>query len=284
MLMKTKLSKFDAYNLMTKAELMRIARAEFDVKGALFADPLSNPKVAKNAKENGVLTFPIHLAPFNLSGYQTCPMASAGCSVECLNLAGNPMYFAGKTKARIAKTIMYFENRDLFMAIMAKEVLAARTKAAKLGMYLAFRPNATSDIKWERSKVKHVGLWLTAAEMIHSIAPEATIYDYTKEAGRKVPGYYSLTFSLSEDNDVLAAGELARGRNVAVVFDTKRGQPLPTHYTINGVTAPVLDGDVTDYRPADLQGHIVGLRAKGKAIGSTSGFVRPALQTVFMAA
>jgi len=283
MLKKTDFSAFDTYNLMTKAALMRLAR-EYEVKGSLFADPLSNPKVAKNAKENGVLTFPLHLAPSNVSGYNTCAMASDGCKEACLNTAGNPMYAAGKEAARTAKTRLYFENRPLFVALLIKEVISARTKAAKLNMALAFRPNATSDIKWEVSKVNHVGVFMTVIELIHSAAPEATIYDYTKVPNRNVPGYYSLTFSLSENNDALAAGELSRGRNVAAVFTTKRNQPLPTHYTINGVTATVIDGDLTDYRPEDKQGVIVGLRAKGDAIGDTSGFVRPEHQTTFLAA
>ncbi|HCH32650.1 MAG TPA: hypothetical protein DE045_06900 [Oceanospirillaceae bacterium] len=283
MLMKTELSTFDQYNLMTKAALMRLARG-YNVKGSLFADPLSNPKVAKNAKENGVLTYPLHLAPATVSGYNTCAMASAGCKEACLNTAGNPMYKAGKEAARTAKTRLYFENRALFVALLVKEVVAARNKAKKLNMALAFRPNATSDIKWEVSKVKHAGVFMTVAELIHSAAPDAKIYDYTKIPNRTTPAYYSLTFSLSEDNDKLAASELARGHNVAAVFDTKRGQGLPMQYTIHGVTAPVIDGDLTDYRPDDAPGAIVGLRAKGDAIGDQSGFVRPALQSVFLAA
>ena len=284
MLMKTELSDFDTYNLQTKASLMRLAREHHDVKGSLLADPLSNPKIAKNAKFDNVLTYPLHLAPSNLSGYNTCAMASAGCKEACLNTAGNPAYMAGKEAARSAKTRMYFTNRPLFVAILIKEVLAARAKAAKLGMALSFRLNATSDIKWENSKVNHVGLRMSVMDLIHSAAPEATAYDYTKIPNRIVPGFYTLTFSLSENNDALAANELSRGHNVAVVFDTKRNQPLPTHYTINGVTATVINGDLSDYRPEDEQGVIVGLTAKGDAIGDTSGFVRPAKQSVFMAA
>ena len=77
---------------------------------------------------------------------------------------------------------------------------------------------------------------------------------------------------------------LSRGDNLAVVFDVKRGKPLPSRHTINGVSAMVIDGDLTDYRPDDIQGVIVGLRAKGEAIGSTSGFVRSAIQSTFFKA
>lgn len=284
MLMKTELSPFDTYNLMTKAALMRIARLEFDVKGSLLSAPLSNPKIAKNAKENGVNTYGLHLSPEKQSGFNTCASASDGCKKACLHTSGNPAYFAAKFAARKAKTIMYFKNRPLFMAILAKEVLAATAFCTRQNMAVAFRLNATSDIKWEKSKTKANGIFWTVTDMIHSLSPFAKLYDYTKIANRVLPEFYTLTFSLCEDNDVAAANELLRGKNVAVVFDTKRGKSLPSVYTVHGVTVPVIDGDITDYRPEDVQGVIVGLRAKGKARNDDSGFVRPANQSVFLSA
>jgi len=284
MLKRTQLNQFDTYNLLTKAALMRLARDLHGVKGALLADPLSNPKVAKNAKENGVLTFPLHLAPADLSGFNTCAMASAGCKAACLHTAGNPAYMSGKNSARIAKTRLYFNDRALFIAILYKEAIAARNKAEKQSMAIAFRFNATSDIKWENVKLEFVGVRMSVIDVIKSAVPAAKFYDYTKLPNRTTPSFYSLTFSLSECNDQLAASEAIRGHNVAVVFDTKRGQPLPSQHTINGVIIPVIDGDQTDYRPDDKQGVIVGLRAKGDAIGDASGFVRSANQSVFIAA
>ena len=279
-----KLSQFDIYMAQSKAQLMRIARLDHNLKGTIFADPLSNPKVAKNAKFDNVLTYPIHLAPSTLSGFNTCAMASDGCKEACLHTAGNPAYMKGKNSARITRTKLYFENRPLFVAILCKEVVSATAKAAKLGMALAFRPNATSDIKWEKSKVISLGMQRVVIDLIHQLAPEATIYDYTKEPNRETPSFYTLTFSLSENNDIAAYNELLNGRNVAVVFDTKRGQALPKTHTLNGKVFEVIDGDKSDYRPEDIQGVIVGLRAKGDAIGDSSGFVRKANQSVFMAA
>lgn len=281
MLMKT--TTLDSYELESLAALRREAR-KYGVKGGLLADPLSNPKVAKNAKESYVLTFPLHLAPANLSGYEVCPTASAGCRKACLHTAGNPAYMAGKTGSRIAKTKLFFENRPLFVAILRKEVQAANRKATKLGMALAFRLNATSDVKWESYKLEFHGLRFSIIELLHTVAPTAKFYDYTKIVGRKTPEYYTLTYSLSEDNDTQAASELARGHNVAVVFDTKRNHDLPSTYTIQGINRQVINGDLTDYRPDDPQGVIVGLRAKGDAIGDTSGFVRKANQQLFFAA
>jgi len=287
MLMKTELSPLDTYLTLSKAELMRQARTLFNVKGSLLADPLSNPKIAKNAKENGVLTFPLHLAPFKMSGYNTCASASKGCAEACLNTAGNPVYLKGKLAARIAKTKMYFEDRALFVAILIKEVIAASNKASKANMALAFRLNATSDIKWEKSKLLHIGIMSSLLAILHAAAPMAKFYDYAKDHKRTsdtLPPYYSLTYSLSEENDISSSLVLSRGDNLAVVFDVKRGKPLPARHTINGVSAVVIDGDLTDYRPDDVQGVIVGLRAKGEAIGSTSGFVRSAIQSTFFKA
>ncbi len=287
MLMQTTLSPLDTYLTLSKAELMRQARTLFNVKGSLLADPLSNPKIAKNAKENGVLTFPLHLAPEKMSGYNTCASASKGCAAACLNTAGNPVYLKGKLAARIAKTKMYFEDRALFTAILIKEVIAASNKASKANMALAFRLNATSDIKWEKAKLSHIGVMSSLLAILHAAAPMAKFYDYAKDHKRTsdtLPSFYSLTYSLSEENDISSSKVLSRGDNLAVVFDTKRGKPLPATYIINGVSAVVIDGDLTDYRPDDLKGVIVGLRAKGEAIGSNSGFVRPAIQSTFFKA
>jgi hypothetical protein len=62
--------------------------------------------------------------------------------------------------------------------------------------------------------------------------------------------------------------------SAAVVFDTLRGAPLPATYT--GIT--VIDGDKSDDRTmASETGVIIGLRAKGQAIGATgNSFIRTA--------
>jgi hypothetical protein len=84
-----------------------------------------------------------------------------------------------------------------------------------------------------------------------------------------------LTFSLSEANEAAACIWLNNGGNVAVVFSTKKGKPLPTTYVLGGKEFPVFDGDDTDLRFLDPKGgHIIGLHAKGRARKDTSGFVR----------
>jgi len=250
---------------MSLASLKRLAK-QHDVH-SLLAKPESNPKVAKNMK-SGVMTFPLHLAPAELSGFNVCPKSTPGCRKGCLHTAGNPLYMDGKTKARIARTVLYFKNRALFLDLLRAEIDAGIRKAHRANMAPAFRLNATSDIPWER-----VAFPITAGGggVVDYITRNGgEIYDYTKRANRTTPAGYHLTFSLAENNDSDAAQWLAGGGNVAVVFDTKKGQPLPAEF----MGHPVIDGDLSDYRPADPSPCIVGLRAKGDAIGDQSGFVR----------
>lgn len=239
----------------------------------LLASPLSNPKVAKNGKL-GVLTAPLHLAPADLSGFQTCPMASAGCKRACLNTAGNPAYAKGKANARVKKTQLYFNDRAAFLALLVAEIEAHVRKSAALSMEPAVRLNATSDIPWERVPCVRNGI---AYPNVMAAFLDVQFYDYTKRFNRRnLPANYHLTFSLSEDNDAHAATAFANGMNVAAVFDTRRNRPLPRSFILAGVSLTVVDGDEHDYRPADARGVIVGLRAKGRAIGDASGFVRRA--------
>lgn len=132
---------------MTFAALKRQARAHG--VNSLLAQPESNPKVAKNMK-SGVMTYPLHLAPAELSGFNVCASSTPGCREGCLHTAGNPLFMDGKTKARIARTVLYFKNRGLFLDLLRAEIDAGIRKAHRANMAPAFRLNATSDIPWER--------------------------------------------------------------------------------------------------------------------------------------
>ena len=48
---------------------------------------VGNPKTLKGMAQ-GYNTYILHLAPFTLSGRNTCPKATAGCAAACLNTAG----------------------------------------------------------------------------------------------------------------------------------------------------------------------------------------------------
>ena len=274
----------ETYLNLNHAALKRLCRG-YGVKGSILGAPLSNPKVAKNAKENGVFTWTLNMSPADSSGHEVCAYASPGCKPACLDSAGNPVYLETKQAARKARTNLFFDNRPLFVACLIKEAQAAERKGRRENYATAYRLNTTSDIPYEKYKVDYFSKRTSIADIMHQIAPLAKLYDYTKYPNRVTnTDFYTLTFSLSENNDKAARACLNRGVNVAVVFDTKRGKPLPDKYTIDGQEFLLIDGDVTDYRPEDPTPRIVGLRAKGKAIGDTSGFVRPAMQSTFLSA
>jgi hypothetical protein len=226
-----------------------------------------NAKTTKG-ESLGYLTAILYLAPSNLSGRNVCPHASAGCIYSCLFTAGMGA-FRNVKDARIAKTVAFFDNPKQFIEDIAKDIAAAQRKAERDGLTLCVRLNGTSDIAWE-------SLGGQARVSLMARFPEVSFYDYTKNPSRvraflagKFPPNYSLTFSRSESNGETALSLAKAGANVAVVFDTSKGDALP----IEWVGLPVVDGDVSDLRFLDARGRIVGLRAKGKGKKDESGFV-----------
>jgi len=234
----------------------------------------SNPKIGKSVKF-GYLTAVLHLAPADLSGYEVCPMRTAGCTAACLNTAGRGglakggrLSFADVAKgtrsnavqaARVRRTKLYFEARAEFMSALIADIEKVIRTAAKLGLKPAIRLNGTSDIPWERVRF---GSHANVMELF----PQVMFYDYTKRPNRKdLPANYKLCFSLAENNDAEALVALANGLNVAAVFHA-----VPD--TFKGFA--VINGDEHDLRFLDPAGVIVGLKAKGNAKGDTSGFVR----------
>lgn len=228
-----------------------------------------NPKTLKGEKK-GYLTFILHLAPASLSGYNVCPGSSAGCRESCLNTAGRG-HMKGIQDARIRKTKMFFEDRELFMRQLVSDIQAGIRAAERKNLTPVFRLNGTSDIRFETVPV---GSYRNIFEMF----PTVQFYDYTKLANRRnIPANYHLTFSRSEENDHLLSTAIGNGMNVAVVFNVKKGQHLPmsdrSRFSAGFGPLPIVDGDDTDLRFLDPDGAIVGLRAKGKARKDDSGFV-----------
>lgn len=215
----------------------------------------SNPKVAKNT-ELGWGTAVLHLAPASMSGYQVCSKRSPGCEAACLHHAGGAHLQSLKDRSRIARTKFFFENRAEFMVQLRKEIEAHVRKMDRLGLRPAVRLNATSDIPWERVRDNPI-----------SDMPGVLFYDYTAIPQRKTPSNYHLTFSLKETNEISAQEAVQSGMNLAVVFPTS---DLPE--TFWGL--PVVDGDLSDFRPGDPKGCVVGLKAKGKkGINDMTGFI-----------
>ena len=238
-----------------------------------------NPKVLKGMKQ-GYNTYILHLAPANVSGYETCPKRTKGCTFSCLNLAGRGgMFKKGETtnviqEARIRKTKMFFESRAAFMELLVKDIELGIKQSAKLGLIPVFRLNGTSDLSFEKYGVARAGI---IYKNIFEAFPDIQFYDYTKVLGRKVNSInnYSLTFSAADGNDADVAKAIEQGYNIATVFGINKKLPMPEQY----MGLPVFNGDESDLRFLDPKGVIVGLYAKGKAKKDLTGFVKyPTIQ------
>jgi hypothetical protein len=233
-----------------------------------------NPKVLKGTKQ-GFNTYILHLAPANVSGYETCPKRTAGCTAACLNTAGRGgMFKKGENtnviqQARIRKTQFFFEERAGFFEWLVKDIELAIKQSAKKNLVPVFRLNGTSDLSFEKYEVVRNGVLY---RNIFEAFAEVQFYDYTKILGRKVNDIanYHLTFSAADGNDVDVRKAIAQGYNVATVFGIKKSLPMPDTYE----GRPVFNGDDSDLRFLDPKGVVVGLYAKGKAKKDTSGFVK----------
>lgn len=224
----------------------------------------ANPKALKS-RSWGYMTYVLHLAPSDVSGYNVCPKATSGCKASCLNTAGRGgMFKPGMNtnvvqEARKRKTRLFFQDRASFMEDLCCDIDRAISQSQKLGLVPAFRLNATSDISWEKYRVP-------GARNIFELFPTVTFYDYTKVLGRKVghiPNYH-LTFSASERySDIVKA--ISLGMNVAIVMDW---MPTGPFLGLN-----VIDGDEHDLRFLDPIGSLIRLKPKARAKKDKTGFV-----------
>lgn len=228
----------------------------------------ANPKTAKG-EERGWLTAILHLAPHTVAGGRSvCPASTKGCRAGCLFTAGRAGIPTAKQggqnsiiSARIARTRWFLERQPSFITRLAEEIAAHAKRAKRKGFRPAVRLNGTSDIAWE-----------VVAPELFAAFPDVRFYDYTKREDRgALPSNYYVVRSRREADSVEGLRRIvSSGRNVVVVFGTKRGRPLPCLW--NGM--PVFDGDRSDLRFLDPRGWIVGVRAKGKARRDRrSGFV-----------
>jgi hypothetical protein len=224
----------------------------------------ADAKTVKGEKK-GYLTGILYLAPATESGVMnTCTSSSPGCRAACLFTAGRAAQFPAINQSRIRKTQWLASDRGSFLAQLEKDIVSTIKKAKRESMTPCFRLNGTSDLPW-------LGHYFAAK------FPRVQFYDYTKHPRpwNRLRKNYHLTFSLSEHNLKDAMQALENGINVAVVFDVKKGQPLPK--TWNGFK--VHDGDVNDLRfmmKNRRKPVIEGLRAKGRAKKDCSGFVQKA--------
>lgn len=248
----------------------------------LFTPDGYNPKT-KKGRARGYSTAILHLAPADLSGFNVCQFATAGCRAACLNTAGHGgigLETKGTNEiqeARIARTNMFRYHRPDFNAMLVRAVETHVRRALKHGLIPVVRLNGTSDLPWEKLKVTPDG------RTILEVFPEIQFYDYTKNARRAIawangelPANYHLTFSRAESNGADVDAVLAAGGNVAAVFkicDCKRAcrHEIPNGLVYNG--RRVINGDADDLRFLDPAHVFVGLKGKGRAKQDTSGFV-----------
>ncbi len=214
----------------------------------------NNAKTVKGEKK-GYTTYIMYLAPYtqNSKGINLCSHASKGCAKACLFGSGAAR-FPKVQQGKINKTEYFLANRELFLKQLDFEISMIVAKHENQGTKFAIRLNGTSDITFEKFKIRD-------GKNIFELHPTAQFYDYTKNHFRfkKVqPSNYHLTFSLSEDNKEISFDLLSKGVNVAMVFGVKKVEELPTSY--NGYE--VINGDESDLRFLDGKNVIVGLKYK----------------------
>jgi hypothetical protein len=215
----------------------------------------NNTKTVKGEKY-GWKTFILYMSPFNQNakGVNICPQATAGCAEACLFGSGFGGMFNSVELARINKTNYFLANRKDFLMQLYTEITKIVKKYENKKEKICIRLNGTSDLSWEKFKVMD-------GKSLMELFPTVQFYDYTKNHHRFnsiLPANYHLTFSRSEINEEKVEEILARGYNVAVVFDE-----LPDTY--KGYT--VINGDLSDLRFEDQENVVVGLKYK-KLTGS----------------
>ncbi len=225
-----------------------------------------------------------YLAPaMSTSGATLCPWATIGCLRACLAEETGRMSMPNVAPGRTRKALLWRLFPLHFIAGLQRDLAALVRRAARLGKVPAFRPNGTTDIRWERFR-----------GVLMDYFPEVWFYDYTKAPAKarklaSLPPNYRLSYSVSERPGSLAEARLyvAAGHGAAVVVagsdHTKRAARDVAGRMIDAGTfagMPVSDGDAHDFRPADA-GTLSVLYAKGRALSDTSGFVRrPSFATI----
>jgi len=221
---------------------------------------VANAKTIKGEKL-GYLTGILYMSPERQGpdGRNMCEYSTPGCRAGCLNTAGRGT-FSNVQAGRARKRALFVAYPTEFVLHLHVEIAALQRRAKHLGMRPVVRLNGTTDLDWP-----------TIAPSLFTAFPRVKFYDYTKHAPRMTaprPANYDLTYSRAEGRDAAARAVLAHGGRVAVVFSTRRGQPLPKLWE----DYRVKDGDRHDLRFLERSG-VVGLRAKGRARYDRSGFV-----------
>lgn len=202
---------------------------------------VSNPKTEKGM-DKGYITGILHFAPHTVSGYNVCASSTPECRATCIFSAGRGA-MQRVQDARIRRTKLWFQERDLFLSQLKKDIDTIFYAGIKANLNTTIRLNGTSDIRWENYN-------------IIQLFPDISFYDYTKHTNRKaIPPNYHLTFSFSGHNLTDCKNALANGMSVAVPFL----KPPPATW----LGYPVISGENNDLRFEQTQPVILALKAKG---------------------
>jgi hypothetical protein len=251
---------------------------------------------SKKTAANKRPTLVLYLSPVKRNSFKinTCPAASIGCELACLDFSGMKTPQIAQ-RAAISRTDHFLAHTTDFMDRLYKEIIAIHKKFVATGEYpeVAIRFNGTSDLPI-------FDKFMTYAQGIGLKLPppsELVFYDYTKYKDKATTtresevtkyGYrHKVSFSLSEDrrknkNSLEAAADvLIKGGNVAAVFLVPKGQKLPQVFTFvkdgKKYSFPVIDADAPtpDDIMLDKPNVVLGLRAKKRAEQDTTGFAIP---------
>lgn len=253
-------------------------------------------------KANKRPTKVLYLSPVRRNSFKinTCPAASIGCELACLDFSGMKTPQIAQ-KAAIARTDYLLAHKNEFLERLYKEIISDHKALVLSGEFpqLAVRFNGTSDLPIFDKFMdfcKEFGFRLPPSS-------EIVFYDYTKKKSEAttsresentkyqddngIPYRHKISYSLSEDrrknlNSLEnAADVLLAGGNVAAVFLVPKGQKLPQVFTFtrNGkkYSFPIIDADkpTPDDIMLDLPNVVLGLRAKKRAEQDTTGFAIP---------
>jgi len=205
--------------------------------------------------------YSLMLAPASTSGFNVCS-ASGDCEKFCVSFTGKGG-IPTVQKARIRKTLLFMNERDLFFELLENDICKLTELAYQQKKQLVIRLNTFSDLAFELIKPE---LFKTFHDVI--------FIDYTKRKDRILryirnlfpPNYY-LAYSNNEKSEDFSMFALQNGVNVSFVVRRPKQMPLRIE------RFPVIDADYSDSWIIDNKGTIGILKAKGKLISSDSPFV-----------
>jgi hypothetical protein len=209
-----------------------------------------NTKIAKTNKETSIRYAGLSLMPT----LALCPNATkAGCFDSCLKFAGRGR-MSNVQAGRQRKTDWLLSDPKGFKEQLRKELANFVKLCDRNNQKPVVRLNTISDYNWRDIKSEFESI---------------TFVDYTKIASRlfKKLSNERLIFSYSGakeyQKDVQRALETASP--IAVVFEG----PMPKTF----LNRSVVDGDISDWANANAGPVIIGLKAKGPAIGADNPFI-----------